>query len=80
MHCRYSKLSWLKKANIIAINSALVRIFTFLRIAPAGIQDVHDMLVNVAQSLIAGGETGKPITSLSHFVIKEFYWIAAISF
>ena len=56
--CRYSKLSWLKRANIIAFNSALVKIFTFLRIAPSGIKDVHDMLVNVAQSLISGGETG----------------------
>lgn len=58
-HCRYTKLAWLKKAKIIAFNSALVRIFTILRIAPAGIQDVHDMLVKVAQSLVAGGETGK---------------------
>lgn len=57
--CRYSKLAWLKKANIIAFNSALVRVFTFLRIAPAGIKDVHDMLVKVATSLIRGGETGK---------------------
>lgn len=31
---------------------------TALRIAPAGLQDVHDMLVNVANSLIAGGESG----------------------
>ena len=57
--CRYSKLAWLKKANIIAFNSALVSIFTFLRIAPAGIKDVHDMLVKVATSLIRGGETGE---------------------
>ena len=57
--CRYSKLAWLKKANIIAFNSALVRVFTFLRLAPAGIKDVHDMLVKVATSLIRGGETGK---------------------
>lgn len=58
-HFRYSKLAWLKKANIIAFNSALVRVFTFLRIAPAGIRDVHDMLVKVATSLIRGGETGE---------------------
>ena len=57
--CRYSKLAWLKKANIIAFNSALVRVFTFLKIAPTGIKDVHDMLVKVATSLIRGGETGR---------------------
>ena len=56
---RYSKLAWLKKAHVIAINSFLVNLVTTLRIAPAGMRDVHDMLVNVANSLIAGGETGE---------------------
>ena len=30
----------------------------FLRIAPRGLKDVHDMLVHVSKSLVDGGETG----------------------
>ena len=56
--CRYSKLTWLKKSNIIAVNRMLVGFFSSLGLAPKGMRDVHEMLVNVAQSLSAGGETG----------------------
>lgn len=40
------------------INHALVSTVDFIGIAPKGLKDVHEMLVNVAKSLIRGGETG----------------------
>jgi 24-methylenesterol C-methyltransferase len=39
-------------------NHMLVSIVSFLHVAPRGVKEVHDMLVKVANSLVAGGETG----------------------
>lgn len=39
-------------------NHYLVSTLDFFGLAPKGLKDVHNMLVNVAFSLVAGGETG----------------------
>ena len=57
--CRYQKLSFLKKYRIALLTSIQVRILSRLRLAPAGLTEVHDMLYKVADSLCAGGETGQ---------------------
>jgi hypothetical protein len=49
---RYGKLKWLRDSNLITVNCALVRVVSLLRLAPAGMQDVHDMLVKVSLSLV----------------------------
>ena len=49
---RYGKLKWLRDSNLITVNCALVRVVSLLRLAPAGMQDVHDMLVMVSLSLV----------------------------
>ncbi|KAG2484242.1 hypothetical protein HYH03_016976 [Edaphochlamys debaryana] len=41
-----------------AINHAMVSTVDAIGLAPKGLKDVHHMLVEVAKSLIAGGETG----------------------
>mmetsp|Transcript_31415 Transcript_31415/g.57040 ORF Transcript_31415/g.57040 Transcript_31415/m.57040 type:complete len:382 (-) Transcript_31415:444-1589(-) len=40
-----------------AFNHCIVSTLDFLHIAPKGLKDVHKMLVDVAQSLVAGGRT-----------------------
>ncbi len=40
------------------VNHVIVSTLDFLRLAPRGMTEVHHMLVTVAQSLIAGGQTG----------------------
>jgi 24-methylenesterol C-methyltransferase len=40
------------------VNHAVVSFFDFLGLTPKGMKQVHHMLVMVAKSLIAGGETG----------------------
>ena len=40
------------------MNRVLVNIVSALHIAPYGMKDVHDMLVEVSLSLVQGGETG----------------------
>ena len=72
--CRYSKLAWLKRAHFIAINSFLVNLVTFLRIAPAGVKDVHDMLSSVAVSLVAGGETGTVTRGSPERISLKWMW------
>ncbi|KAL3156964.1 hypothetical protein ABBQ38_001222 [Trebouxia sp. C0009 RCD-2024] len=42
----------------ISFNRAMVNFFAALHLCPKGVKDVHDMLINVATSLVAGGETG----------------------
>jgi len=49
---RYGTLKWLRDSNLITVNCALVRAVSLLRLAPAGLQDVHDMLVKVSLSLV----------------------------
>lgn len=49
---RYGRLKWLRDSNLITVNCALVRVVSLLRLAPAGMQDVHDMLVRVSLSLV----------------------------
>lgn len=49
---RYGRLKWLRDSNLITVNSLLVRVVSFLRIAPRGMREVHDMLVNVSLSLV----------------------------
>ena len=49
---RYGRLKWLRDSNLITVNRALVRVVSLLRLAPAGMQDVHDMLVKVSLSLV----------------------------
>jgi hypothetical protein len=46
------------KTYLQQINHAIVSTLTFLGLAPKGVMEVHEMLVNVAHSLVAGGETG----------------------
>ena len=36
----------------------MVSTTSFLRLCPAGVKEVHHMLVNVAKSLVDGGEAG----------------------
>ena len=52
MPCRYGRLKWLRDSNLITVNKVLVRLVSVLRLAPAGMQEVHDMLVNVSLSLV----------------------------
>lgn len=40
------------------INQAIVSTTSFLHLCPAGVKEVHHMLVNVAKSLVDGGENG----------------------
>ncbi|KAK9827679.1 hypothetical protein WJX81_007793 [Elliptochloris bilobata] len=54
----YGRLKWLRDSNLITVNKVLVRLVSLLRLAPAGMQEVHDMLVNVSLSLVQGGESG----------------------
>ena len=49
---RYGRLKWLRDSNLITVNKALVRLVSLLRLAPPGMQQVHDMLVNVSLSLV----------------------------
>eukprot|EP00197_Chlamydomonas_leiostraca_P006353 CAMPEP_0202865196 /NCGR_PEP_ID=MMETSP1391-20130828/5325_1 /ASSEMBLY_ACC=CAM_ASM_000867 /TAXON_ID=1034604 /ORGANISM="Chlamydomonas leiostraca, Strain SAG 11-49" /LENGTH=380 /DNA_ID=CAMNT_0049545001 /DNA_START=23 /DNA_END=1165 /DNA_ORIENTATION=+ len=50
---RLGTLTWMHH-----LNHAIVSFFDFLRLTPKGMKEVHHMLVMVAKSLIAGGETG----------------------
>ncbi|KAK9812226.1 hypothetical protein WJX73_005226 [Symbiochloris irregularis] len=54
----YNRLGWLMKSHIITFNSTMVWILARLHLAPAGMEDVHTMLVRVAKSLCDGGSTG----------------------
>lgn len=54
--CRYDRLG--KFTWVHNINHAIVSFFDFLRLTPSGMKAVHYMLVLVAKSLVAGGETG----------------------
>uniref|UniRef100_A0A7S3QZT3 Methyltransferase n=1 Tax=Dunaliella tertiolecta TaxID=3047 RepID=A0A7S3QZT3_DUNTE len=49
---RLSKLTYMHH-----INHCIVSFFDFLRLTPKGMKEVHMMLVRVARSLIAGGES-----------------------
>lgn len=54
--CRYDRLRmgrWMHH-----FNHCLVSTLDFFGMAPKGLKEVHNMLVNVATSLVAGGETG----------------------
>lgn len=42
----------------ISFNRAIVNFMSAIRLCPAGVKDVHDMLIKVATSLCAGGESG----------------------
>ena len=55
---RYGRLKMLRDSGFIGINRAMVGIMSALRIAPRGLREVHEMLVNVSLSLVHGGETG----------------------
>ena len=64
---RYGRLKWLRDSGLIGVNRTLVNIVSFLRIAPNGLRDVHEMLVNVSLSLVQGGESG--VFSPMHLLI-----------
>ena len=49
------------------INQAMVTTTSFLHLCPAGVKEVHHMLVNVAKSLVDGGENG--IFSPMHLLV-----------
>lgn len=54
--CRYDRLrigKWMHH-----VNHGIVSTLDTIGIAPKGLKEVHHMLVSVARSLIAGGETG----------------------
>jgi len=40
------------------VNHAIVTVMDFIGLAPKGMKQVHKMLVDVARSLVAGGENG----------------------
>ena len=44
--CRYNRLGWLMNSGIIAFNSSMVWVLARLHLAPAGMEDVHTMLVS----------------------------------
>ena len=48
----------LRDSGLIGVNRALVRAASALGLTPAGLHDVHEMLVDVSLSLCQGGETG----------------------
>lgn len=48
-------------------NQSIVNTLDFFGLAPAGLKEVHHMLVDVAKSLIAGGETG--VFTPMHFLV-----------
>ncbi|MEW5298705.1 MAG: hypothetical protein WDW38_000551 [Sanguina aurantia] len=48
-------------------NQAIVNTLDFFGIAPAGLKEVHHMLVDVAKSLVRGGETN--VFSPMHFLV-----------
>ena len=64
---RYGRLKWLRDSGLIGVNRTLVNIVSFLRIAPNGLRDVHEMLVKVSLSLVQGGESG--VFSPMHLLI-----------
>ena len=55
---RYGRLKWLRDSGLIGVNRALVRVVSALGLTPAGMYDVHEMLVAVSLSLVQGGESG----------------------
>lgn len=63
----YSRLKTLRDSGVMTLNRALVNTVAALRLAPAGLKPVHDMLCSVATSLVAGGETG--IFTPSHMLV-----------
>eukprot|EP00884_Botryococcus_braunii_P008921 jgi/Botrbrau1/1802/Bobra.146_1s0001.1 len=75
LRARYERLSFLRKGYIIRFNKFLVDTSTALGLAPKGMKEVHDMLVNVASSLIAGGESG--IFSPMHLLLFQKPDVAA---
>lgn len=64
---RYGRLKWLRDSGLIGVNRTLVNLVSFLRIAPTGLHDVHEMLVKVSLSLVQGGESG--VFSPMHLLI-----------
>lgn len=54
----YSRLKTLRDTGVMALNRVLVNTVAALRVAPAGLKPVHDMLCAVATSLVDGGEAG----------------------
>lgn len=40
------------------VDDVIIKTLSFLRLLPAALRDVHTMLVNVAKSLVQGGESG----------------------
>jgi 24-methylenesterol C-methyltransferase len=58
VHCRYGRLKWLQDSHLITLNRFLVTMVSALHIAPHGMKDVHEMLVEVSLSLVKGGESG----------------------
>ncbi|CAL5219207.1 g998 [Coccomyxa viridis] len=63
----YGRLKWLRDSGLIGVNRTLVNLVSFLRIAPTGLHDVHEMLVKVSLSLVQGGESG--VFSPMHLLI-----------
>ena len=54
--CRYNRLKFSRFQH--HINHAIVTVVCALGLAPKGVKDVHKMLIDVAHSLVEGGETG----------------------
>lgn len=52
------------------VNHAIVSSMDFIGIAPKGLKDVHKMLVDVARSLVQGGESGT-FTPMHFLVFKK---------
>mmetsp|Transcript_34893 Transcript_34893/g.77555 ORF Transcript_34893/g.77555 Transcript_34893/m.77555 type:complete len:388 (-) Transcript_34893:1059-2222(-) len=59
---RLKKYQWMHHSN-----HAIVSTMDFLGLAPKGLKAVHKMLVDVAKSLVAGGETG--VFTPMHFLV-----------
>ena len=64
---RYGRLKWLRDSGLLGINRIIVNLVSFLRIAPHGLRDVHEMLLKVSLSLVQGGESG--VFSPMHLLI-----------